>query len=74
MHCVLVGPRRYRDLAALGTPDNPTRTQCMHHPGRIAMVIAMAKNPFQQINYGTGKRVSDENLTHPLVDTPLERR
>ena len=29
---------------------------------RLVMVLSILKNPLQQINYGTGKDVSDESL------------
>jgi len=65
-----------RSTRILLTPGKRTRLQYSNNrlisrrlePGsRIAVVIAVPKNPSQQINYGTGKLVADETMSDAKV-------
>src|ERR1044072_6925078 len=53
-------------------PFNRTRmvSRQMQRGSRLLVVLNVNKNSFSQINYGTGKDVSDESITN--ATTPLE--
>jgi putative CocE/NonD family hydrolase len=87
-----VGDRTHRRLLTPGAPRTlkfqaSLLTSCRLGPGsRLVMVLSAIKTPLAQINYGTGKDVSDETiadagapltiqwLADSFVDIPLASR